>query len=255
MGKLKSDLEKDNSSGWSLPSILTELHQDIESKLKASRKVFGHSTTKGDASENTWLEMLSTYLPERYRAEKATVVDSKGAFSLQIDVVVFDRQYSPFIFDFQGQKVIPAESVYAVFETKQDVSKDNIKAAKEKTSSVRRLHRTSLPIPHAGGTYPPKPLPHIFGGILALESIWKPPMGNPLLEALNDVEYEDERLDIGCVAAHGVIGYQDGKYNIRTEEKSATTFLFELIALLQSSATVPMIDVRSYAKWLAKEAF
>jgi len=22
---------------------------------------------------------------------------------------------------------------------------------------VRRLHRTSLPIPHAGGTYPPKP--------------------------------------------------------------------------------------------------
>jgi hypothetical protein len=30
----------------------------------------------------------------------------------------------------------------------------------------------------------------------------------------------------------------------------ATAFLFELIARLQSSATVPMIDIRAYAQWL-----
>ena len=43
-------------------------------------------------------------------------------FSEQIDVVVFDRQYSPFIFNYEGQTIIPAESVYAVFEAKQTVN-------------------------------------------------------------------------------------------------------------------------------------
>ncbi len=34
-------------------------------------------------------------------------------------MVVFDRQYSPFIFNYQNQTIIPAEGVYAVFEAKQ----------------------------------------------------------------------------------------------------------------------------------------
>ena len=46
-------------------------------------------------------------LAPRYQAATAHVVDSEGNFSDQIDVVVFDRQYSPFIFTFEGQKIIP----------------------------------------------------------------------------------------------------------------------------------------------------
>ena len=33
------------------------------------------------------------------------MVDSNGVFSQQIDVVVFDRQYSPFIFRYEGQRI------------------------------------------------------------------------------------------------------------------------------------------------------
>lgn len=33
--------------------------------------------------------------------------------------------------------------------------------------------------------------------------------------------------------------------------KPATAFLLELIAQLQSLGTVPMIDTRAYARWLA----
>jgi hypothetical protein len=43
-----------------------------------------------------------------------------------------------------------------------------------------------------------------------------------------------------------------GCYTVIPQGKPATAFLFELIARLQSSATVPMIDIRAYAKWLAK---
>ncbi len=144
-------------SAWSLPKLLAGLHDSIEHRLRLARETMGHPVSKGDASEAVWLELLQTYLPRRYQAERAHIVDSKGAFSNQVDVVVFDRQYSPFVFHHEGQIVIPAESVYAVFEAKQSVTAAEIDYAHRKAASVRRLHRTSLPIPHGGGTYSPKP--------------------------------------------------------------------------------------------------
>ena len=142
-------------SVWSLSQLLAGLHDDIEQRLAIARKSFNHPGTKGNASENVWLKLLQTYLPRRYQAETAHVVDSKGTFSDQIDVVVFDRQYSPFIFHYEGQIIIPAESVYAAFEAKQAINAHEVEYAQKKVASVRRLYRTSLPIPHAGGTYPP----------------------------------------------------------------------------------------------------
>jgi hypothetical protein len=237
---------------WSLSKLLAGLHDDIEQRLATARKAFSHPGTKGDASEHVWLKLLQTYLPERYQAATAHVVDSNGAFSEQIDVVVFDRQYSPFIFQYEGQTIIPAESVYAAFEAKQTVNADLVRYAQKKVASVRRLHRTSLPIPHAGGTYPPKPLPHIFGGLLTFESDWSPALDQPLLDALGAGEPAG-RLDIGCVAAHGMFGCVASECHVVSHlAKPATAFLFELIALLQSSATVPMIDIRAYARWLTR---
>src|SRR5262249_17516111 len=159
------------------------LHTDIHQKLETVRRTFDHPGTKGDGSEQVWLDLFNQYLPQRYQAAKAHVVDSQGNFSEQIDVVVFDRQYSPFIFSYSGQIIIPAESVYAVFESKQEINANEVSYAQKKISTVRNLQRTSLPIPHAGGTYPPKPLIHIYGGILTFESGWKPAFGQPLSNA------------------------------------------------------------------------
>jgi hypothetical protein len=237
-------------STWSLSKLLANLHDDIERRLKSARESFGHPTTKGDASEHVWLDMLQTYLPKRYQAQKAHVVDSKGQFSDQIDIVIFDQQYSPFIFHYEGQIVLPAESVYAAFETKQIVDVAHIQYAQSKVESVRVLYRTSLPIPHAGGIYPPKPLPYIIGGVLTFESSWTPALGPSLLAALQAGE-GNSRLDLGCVAAHGVFACDTtGRYSMTPQGKPATAFLLELIARLQASATVPMIDVRAYADWL-----
>lgn len=235
---------------WSIQTLLSELHDDIQERLARSRRSFGHPGTKGDASESVWLELLQTYLPQRYQATSAFVVDSNGTFSEQIDVVVFDRQYSPFIFKYQGQTVIPAESVYGVFEAKQSINAEQVAYARKKVGSVRALHRTSLPIPHAGGVYPAKPLQHIIGGLLTLDSDWSPGLSEPLIRALA-VGDGDDRLDLGCVAAHGIFSCDDdGCGTLTPIGKPATAFLLELIARLQEKATVPMIDVRAYARWL-----
>jgi hypothetical protein len=237
---------------WSLPKLLAGLHEDIQHRLATARRTLAHPGTKGSASENVWRELLQTYLPRRYQSETAHVVDSQGTFSEQIDVVVFDRQYSPFIFRYEDQTIIPAESVYAVFEAKQTINADQVAYAQKKVESVRRLHRTSLPIPHAGGVYPPKPLTPILGGLLAFESDWNPPLGASLTAALEEGTAE-RRLDLGCVAAHGLFGCNSNEcYTITPQSKPATAFLFELIARLQNAATVPMIDISAYAQWLTK---
>lgn len=240
-------------SGWSLTQLLSGLHDDIQQRLKTVRESIGHPGTKGCASERIWLELFQKYLPQRYQATTAHVVDSLGAFSEQIDVVVFDRQYSPFIFRYEGQTIIPAESVYAVFEAKQTVSASQVEYAQKKVASVRRLCRTSLPIPYAKGTYPAKPLIPIYGGLLTSESEWTPPLGKPLRNALES-DAGNDRLDIGCVAAHGWFNFnqESGDYEIYDGGKPATAFLFRLISQLQFSGTVPMIDVQAYARWLSK---
>ena len=87
------------------------------------------------------------------------------------------------------------------------------------------------------------------GGVLKPEMV-KKMAAKPLILALAKAGGE-QRLDLGCVAAHGIFGCDtDGCQTVSPIEKPATAFLLELIALLQENATVPMIDVRAYAQWL-----
>ncbi len=187
---------------WSLSQLLVGLHDDVEHRLQIVRNTLGHPTVKGDGSAAVWLKLFETYLPRRYCAETAHVVDSNGTFSEQIDVAIYDRQYSPFIFHYEGQIVLPAENLYAAYGAKQTINAPNIDYAQKKVASVRHLHRTSLPIPYAGGTYPAKAPAHILGGILAFDSDRKPPLGDSLVTALG--QNPDSRLDLSCAALHGI---------------------------------------------------
>ncbi|WP_332401886.1 DUF6602 domain-containing protein [Vibrio metschnikovii] len=235
---------------WQLSELLENLHADVQHKLTTVRKSFKHSVVKGDGAENVWVDLFNQYLPERYRASRAFVVDSKNQFSEQIDVVIYDRQYSPFIFHYAEQLIIPVESVYAVFEVKQTINTEYIKAARQKVASVRRLYVTSLPIPHAGGVHPAKPPLAIIGGLLALENDLKKPA--TLNGHLEQQKNDDDLLNIGC-AADGCFFFYDknlDKMEIKPHSKATTAFLFELLSQLQECGTVPMIDIHAYGKWL-----
>ena len=234
-----------------LPELFNELHALIEQNLQSARRANDHAPTKGDASENAWREMLNTYLPKRYCVTSAHAIDSNGKQSEQLDIVIYDRQYSPFVFHHQNCTFIPAESIYAVFEAKQVITAQDIRYAEKKVASVRALQRTSLPIPTANGEAPVRPPKLILGGFLSLESSWKPPLGGALISALTkDIQTNEGRLDIGCVASHGIFVRNGKNYLVRPKGKPATALLLELIAQLQSLATVPMIDIRAYARWL-----
>ena len=65
----------------------------------------------------------------------------------------------------------------------------------------------------------------ILGGLLTFESDWSPPLGKPLVTSLGAGQ-TDTRLDLGCVAAHGVFSCDAaGSYTITPQDKSVTAFL------------------------------
>lgn len=146
----------------SLSDLYSNMQAEMLQTLHTGSVPFAHSGTKGDNTEANWIAWFKKYLPARYAVDKAIVIDSGGKCSQQIDLVIYDAQYSYMVFQQQESKLIPAESVYAVFEIKQNLNKDHMEYAQEKAESVRSLIRSSAPIQHAGGQYKPKPLHEIL---------------------------------------------------------------------------------------------
>ena len=250
---------------------LRELFNGLQTQMLASlnvdREYIGHPGSKGDATEQRWIDFLRTYLPDRYKVDKAIVIDSTGNVSEQMDIVIYDAIYTPFIFNQDGFMYIPAESVYAVFEVKQDV-KGYIDYAAQKLESVRRLKRTSVEMVNSGRRTSARPLTKIIGGILTTTSSYSgtETVSNQLKELKGY-----QTLDLGCLCDTGSFHvdyketrpdgidqtknefieqvYESREVNeiIFSDKKvSLFTFFLQLVSYLKSIGTVPAIDINAY---------
>jgi hypothetical protein len=241
----------------SLKQLFLHLQKQMAAQLTTNRECIPHQGEKGDASEDCWRDMLRKYLPRRYGVDKAFVVDCLDQCSDQLDIVIFDRQYSPFIFNQNGVNYIPAESVYAVIEAKQDLSKGMLEYAAEKAASVRKLKRTNAMFATTNG---PQRKPFLFdipAGIVALGSEWKPALGKPLEEVIQSVAALDRQwIDFGCAIEGGAFNVTYDEHKAPAVEKSAAevslvTFFWQLVARLQGQGTASAIEVAEYFKAFA----
>ena len=169
---------------------------------------------------------------------------------------------------------IPAESVYAVFEVKQDV-KGNIEYAAKKIESVRKLKRTSIEMVASGKTMDARPLTKIIGGILTTTSTYS--KNDTIIDQLQKLEGL-QTLDMGCLCDTGsfYVDYnetipkgieptnniEDNRKYIELVYKSRTvkeiefsdkdvsifTFFLQLVSYLKSIGTVAAIDINAYLK-------
>ena len=254
-----------------LRNLFHGLQEQMLASLNVNRMFIEHPGSKGDATEQHWIEFLRAYLPERYKVDKAIVIDSTGNVSEQMDVVIYDAIYTPFIFKQDGFMYIPAESVYAVFEVKQDV-KGYIEYAAKKVESVRKLKRTSISMVASGITTPARPLTKIIGGILTTTSSYKE--NDTVIKQLEDLKGL-QTLDLGCLCDAGSF-YVDYKETVpkdinpitdnckyieqvyesrevkeiefSNKEVSLFTFFLQLVSYLKSIGTVAAIDINAYLK-------
>lgn len=257
-----------------LKELFSSLQRQMLDSLNVDRKFIGHPGSKGDATEQRWIEFLRQYLPDRYKVDKAIVIDSTGNVSEQMDVVVYDAIYTPFIFNQDSFMYIPAESVYAVFEVKQDV-KGNINYAAQKVESVRKLKRTSIDMVASGRRTPARLLTKIIGGILTTTSSYG---GFEKVEEQLRKLKGYQTLDLGCFCDTGSfhVDYEerktDGIDHVESIEKnrkyieqvyesravneitfsnkdvSLFTFFLQLVSYLKYIGTVPAIDINEYLK-------
>jgi hypothetical protein len=239
-----------------LRRLFLGLQKQMIATLTTHRENILHPGSKGDASEFRWVKIFKRYLPKRYQVAKAFAVDSNGTISKQIDILIFDRQYSPFLLNQDDSLYVPAESVYATIEVKQEINKNYLESAGEGAASVRSLFRTSDQIVQAGETIenPKKPF-DILSGIVSLDCPWNPPFGDPFNDTIKSLKAE-KRIDFGCSLKHGA-------FNITYTEKTSVSpsidvqkddaliyFFLNLVKRLQKLGTVPAIDINAYLKAL-----
>ena len=239
-------------SNIDMRNLFKGMQAQMLSTLELGRTQITHNGEMGEAAEESWRKWLRDYLPRRYKVDKAIVVDCDGNTSDQIDIVIYDSQYSYFVFKHEQVIYVPAESVYAIIEVKQDLTKAHLDYAGEKAESVRRLRRTSVEIPFAAGKYRPKPLHNILAGIITIESIWTDPLGETLRKNLRGMT-GDNRLDFGCALKQGAfwVEYEPKMIVKRSAKDEALLFFFlQMLMKLQGIGTVPAIDIGEYAKSL-----
>lgn len=231
---------------------LNQRFADLQAELtlKLNRTTVNHGPTIGDQTELNWHAMLDDFLPNRYCVGNGFVADIHGDLSQQIDLLVFDRQYTPLVWKEGHGVIVPAESVYAAFEVKQALTKDDISYAAAKVESVRKLDRTSAPIVSNQGEKPGNSPKDIIGGLLTTASSWSPPFGVPFAQALEPCASGDRRLDIGCALDHGawVIPPLGGLDALELHDAGDTLIFFalKLFSLLQRLGTVTAIDVTAW---------
>lgn len=250
------------------------MQRQMNAQLNTSREFIDHPGSKGDALENAWIEWLRKYLPNRYCVDKAIVIDHEGNTSQQMDIVIYDNWFTPFIFVQNGFYYIPAEGVYAVFEVKPDIkgnvgSKSYIEYAGEKIESVRMLKREAASFINGGIMYPARPLTKIVGGILCSTNTYTHINNNTIEEHLKKLQ-NLQGIDLGCIADYGsfYVDYTPNKeitgagqdayleyYSNRqfdnlkfsAPEHSFVTFFMQLTRYLQQAiGTIPAINLNAY---------
>lgn len=263
-----------------LKLLFEGLQNQMISQLNTNRQFITHPGSKGDALENAWIEWLQKYLPNRYSVDKAIVIDSDGNTSHQMDIVIYDNWFTPFIFSQNGFHYIPAEGVYAVFEVKPDINgsvdgKSYIQYAAEKIESVRVLKRTSTSMINSGIPMKARALTKIIGGILSSTNSFTHKDNNTIEKHIKE-HIGFKGIDIGCIADYAsfyvdYIGkekteltevkdfsdrytdyYQKRAFNkiiFSDTNNSLVSFFLQLTRYLQQAiGTVPAIDLNAYSK-------
>lgn len=212
---------------------LREVFRRVQLRLLADLAVshsFEHPTAKGDANEDLWLRLFADYLPARYRAAPAFIINSAGRRSRQIDIAIYDAHHSPRLFPHSAGDHIPIESVYAVFEVKPTISRQWLRDAGEKAASVRALQSNGRPI---------------LAGLLGETSVWKPAAFTANVAQAVHTLPTLQAIQYGCALAHGA--FEDiGKFQTAPAEQALIFLLLRLIHQLNALGPTEEPDLLEY---------
>ena len=153
-----------------LRDLYGALEDQVRTQLEVRRLAHKNAEARGDAAEEVWLELLADHLPSRYRVGKGIVIDADGKESDFIDIIIYDRHFTPPVFN---NLYIPAESVLRGHRGEAGTQPREHHLRRQEGASVRRFsaHRGRI-VDARGGSKEPKPPFRIAAGIVTYKSSW-----------------------------------------------------------------------------------
>lgn len=128
---------------------IIENYKNLEKELIAQLN-YGvyHKPTSGGFREEIWKSFFERIIPKKFKIERSVfIMDSNKNFSNEVDLAIYDEQYTPYVFNYGKIKFIPIEAVAAVIECKSsgydgEQVKNWIESIKELKTSNESIVRT-----------------------------------------------------------------------------------------------------------------
>ncbi|RRD94679.1 hypothetical protein EII17_07160 [Clostridiales bacterium COT073_COT-073] len=108
--------------------LVTQLSYEVE-----------HDVTTGTNREEIWVEFFRRIIPKKFNiARSVFIIDSHENCSKEVDIAIYDEQYTPYIFNYGNIKFIPIEAVAAVVQCKsRTLTKSNLEEWVQRIESLR----------------------------------------------------------------------------------------------------------------------
>jgi len=127
---------------------LDELFGRVSDRLKIEfedqAKILGHPGEVGTGRENVLKSILTKYIPKRYAVESGFVVDALGNKSEQMDIIIYEVNYTPVFEIVEGKRFFPCETVVAVGQVRTEIgSRKEMQDCLSNIKSVKQLDRSN----------------------------------------------------------------------------------------------------------------
>lgn len=141
---------KNKSNAQKVIEDIKENYRKMEREIatQLNYQVNNHHLTAGTHREEIWVDFFRRIVPKKFNiARSVFIIDSQGSVSNEVDIAIYDEQYTPYVFNYGHIKFIPVEAVAAVVQCKSEELKSNdllswvksVKSLKTSRDSVVRL--------------------------------------------------------------------------------------------------------------------
>lgn len=134
------------------------LHQ-LQTEVDLINSLVPHNATKGTLNEQSLRRILSSFLPNRYSIGSGLVIDSFGARSRQVDLVIFDELHLSKLFRTTSQVLFPVETVFACIEVKTSINRAGLNEIAQENQFINQLKHS---VPFIRRVSPSKSLTNTF---------------------------------------------------------------------------------------------
>lgn len=112
--------------------------EEFNQQLTQLRRITAHGPSIGRFIEHLLLRLFRKYLPKSVEFTSGFIqgIDMEVVCSSQMDIICYDHNNFPILFDIEEFKVVPAQAVKGLIEIKATLSKSKLKEILDTSCSV-----------------------------------------------------------------------------------------------------------------------